>query len=154
MDVVDYNKLTELQLLALCVWREARGEGQDGRVGVAFSVKNRADRPCWWGRNIREVVLKPFQYSSFNANDPQSAKAPVPGSTEDRIFLGLSEGVLTGMFKDPTFGATHYFDQSLDAKPPSWANDSSMERTCVIGRLRFYKQRPAADSLLAETAGK
>ena len=41
-----------------------------------------------------------------------------------------------GAGQDPTHGATHYFDVSLDNNPPPWTKELSLRIT--IGRLHFY----------------
>ena len=134
-----YDHLSDAELLKLCVWREARGEDPAGQAGVAWSVLNRAAHPRWWGHDIRSVVLKPFQYSSFNPNDPNVAKFPDPGDPVYRRLSVICDDCMSGALPDPTGGATSYFDASLDAKPPQWA--ASMDRCAVIGRIRFYRER-------------
>lgn len=125
-------------LSSLCVWRESRGEPAQAWVGVAWSIKNRADRPSWWGGpTLASVVLKPFQYSSFNRNDPNATLFP-PAS--DPIMLSIIDivgKINLGTIPDPTNGATHYFDKSLDDNPPSWAKE--LTHTVDLGALHFYK---------------
>ena len=127
-------------LMALCCWREARGEIVAGKYAVCWSIKNRADHPSWWGGpSISSVVLKPMQYSSFNANDPNATKFPLPTDTSWTASLLAAGQVLAGMLVDPTMGATHYFDSSMDANPPVWAKDGSKVLTVTIGNLHFWK---------------
>ena len=130
-------------LLVLCVWREARGEGPDAMLGVAWSIRNRVLRPGWWGHSWMSVILMPLQYSSFNHNDPNATKWPSEESPTFTDCLIAANKVYTfdlqqaPLVPDPTGGATHYFDASLDHNPPTWAKE--MTKTCEIGRLRFYK---------------
>jgi N-acetylmuramoyl-L-alanine amidase len=118
-------------LLALVAWREARGESPEAQLGVMWSVKNRAARPSWWGNSVVSVVLKPFQYSSFNPNDPNAVKLPA----EDDPVWNEIETMAVAPGADPTGGATHYF--STDIPAPSWT--SEMTFTVQIGALRFYR---------------
>lgn len=126
-------------LLALCIWREARGEVYDAKQGVAWSIRNRVMEPCWWGSGWDGVILKPWQYSSFNSDDPNATKVPMLNSDMFADCLNAAVEAFQGNGIDPTSGATHYFDKSLDAKPPSWATDGSMVKTCDLGALHFFK---------------
>ena len=119
-------------LLALCIWREARGEEYKAKAGVAWSIRNRVARPGWWGNSLYTVILKPWQYSSFNAGDPNATKFPVP---DDMYWLDCVRA--TAEPDDVSLGATHYYDRSLDGHPPEWAK--SMTHTCNLGNLRFFK---------------
>jgi len=62
----------ELDILAKTLWGEARGEGREGLIAVAWVIKNRADNPGWWGKSIELVCLKPYQFSCWNADDPNA----------------------------------------------------------------------------------
>jgi N-acetylmuramoyl-L-alanine amidase len=125
-----------LMLLALCVWREARGEVADAKLGVAWSIMNRAKNPGWWGSTLAEVVLKPYQYSSFNHNDPNATKWPPERDNSWLASCDAAQNAFSAAQADLTGGATHYFDKSLDANPPAWA--AEMKHTCDIGNLHFY----------------
>lgn len=72
MQIVDKDK--EIDLLARTAWGEARGEGVSGMQAVINVVQNRVARGGWWGATIEDVVLKPWQFSAWNANDPNRAK--------------------------------------------------------------------------------
>ncbi|MEY2849589.1 MAG: hypothetical protein RI885_2256 [Actinomycetota bacterium] len=120
----DPEKLLEDQgaqiLLRLLLWGEARGErdaGGDldarGMLGVAWVAMNRSkDRSM----TLPEVILQPWQFSCFNANDPNRASMlkahelePVAWSRADAV-ADLVEASLT---IDPTKGASHYVVEAL-----------------------------------------
>lgn len=119
--------LSELHLLALCIWSEARGEGSLGKLAVANVVMNRVARPSWWGNSIQSVILKPWQFSWFNA-----PAAPV---TVDPISLTVAELVMGGATRDNTLGSTHFHATYV---APNWVNTMSFK--CQIGRHLFYKE--------------
>lgn len=55
----------DLNILTLTIYGEARGEPREGKVGVAWSARNRAtadlwsdDRNDWWGEGIAGVCLR------------------------------------------------------------------------------------------------
>ncbi|SRR6266513_1401654 len=138
-----YDELGQSELLALCCWREARGEPLEGKLAQCWSVKNRVQKPGWWGRDWHSVILKPFQYSAFNANDPNATKWPVEGPDWEQC-QHVAETVMNEEIPDPTDGATHYFDTSISF-PKSWGNEAEWVNTLNVGRLRFWKVKPRED---------
>ena len=105
-------------LLAMLVWGEARGESKEGRAGVAWVAKNRSVRRT---RPIRSIILQPWQFSAFNANDPNRDKMldPVAFGGQETWYecLAIATGVLDSTIPDPTGGATHYVVASLWGVP-------------------------------------
>jgi N-acetylmuramoyl-L-alanine amidase len=132
-------QMYELVLLAIVVWREARGESIEAKRAVAWSIRNRVQHPGWWGSGWVGVILKPFQYSSFNHNDVNAVKWPSVDDASWNDCMTVANEVYSGNCGDTTDGATHYFDKSLDAHPPDWATDGSMVRTVDVGSLHFWK---------------
>jgi N-acetylmuramoyl-L-alanine amidase len=136
MNPQPYNALSPTEICALCVWREARGEGILGKRGVAHVILNRAMDPGWWGSTISTVILKPFQFSSFNPGDPNADKWPLDDDPSWLDSLNVAQDVLDNGDSDITNGAVNYYDISIE--PPAWA--ATMTLTLSVGRLRFYKQ--------------
>jgi cell wall hydrolase len=137
MQAAPYSELSALDLMKLCVWREARGEGILGKRGVAHVIQNRADDPSWWGHDVHSVILKPWQFSSFNSADPNSSRWPAPGDSSFQDCENICEAVAAGKDEDVTCGATSYYD--ISTQPPKWATDGSNVLTLAVGRLRFFK---------------
>ena len=126
----------ELALLMLCIYREARGESPDAQLGVAWTIKNRLALQGWMGKTYPAVILKPYQFSSFNAGDPNATKFPItPTDLAFQPCLMAAKAAYDGLGVDPTSGATHYFDDSIAA--PSWTTGAT--KTIKIGHLTFYK---------------
>lgn len=144
MEPRPYNELSDSELLALCCWREARGESLDAKIAQCWSVKNRVSNPSWWGHNWHTVILKPWQYSSFNSNDPNNVEWPVDGSESWSQCQQAAEAVMLESVSDPTNGATNYYDISITF-PKAWGNEGEWENTLNVGRLKFWKMRPPAD---------
>ncbi len=133
------EQVYEVFLLALVIWREARGEILAAKYGVAWVVMNRTKHPGWWGGpSTVSVILKPFQFSSFNHNDPNATRWPSPLDTSWEASLQIAADMYAGQGQDPTSGAVYYFDRSLDNNPPVWAIDGSTVHTADIGNLHFY----------------
>lgn len=129
------NQAWELALLALCVFREARGESYLGKVAVAWSIKNRVMKPSWYGSSYSSVILHKKQYSSFNADDPNATKFPVESDVSWIESLEVCEQVYSGIVADPTGGSTHYHATSV---APPWAVDPTTVFKIEIGHHRFY----------------
>lgn len=129
----------EFALLFIAIYREARGEPDDGKVAVAWVIRNRALRlnEKWYGTDWISVILKPKQFSAFNANDPNSDKFPQPNDPGFGPCMLVAKRVYEGLTPDPTFGSTYYHVASMP-EYPAWAKD--MQFTVHIGNHRFYRQ--------------
>ena len=130
----------ELILLMLCIWREARGEPMSAKHGVGWVIRNRALKSgkSWWGDSYVGVILKPWQFSSFNPSDPNAAKFPMPDDPSFGECLLAAKHVYDGTAADNTGGATSYYDDSIAANPPKWA--ATLTPSAKIGRLNFFKE--------------
>jgi len=135
----------EFGLLPLVAWREAQNQGYAGMLAVAWSIRNRVEHPSWAGDSYPSVILKHYQYSSFNWTDPNSQKEPKAGDSAWPNALRAAMDAYLELVPEPTGGAVNYFDTSLDpmnGKPdrrPKWALDGSMVHTVDVGKLHFYR---------------
>jgi N-acetylmuramoyl-L-alanine amidase len=146
-------RIAALMLAAVLIWRwkmdktrlvfaktiygEARGEGRDGMEAVAAVIMNRVEADSWFGKTPLDVALKPWQFSAWNANDPNRGviEALEPGQG-DAIFDAAYEiagAALDGSLADPTGGATHYHASWIT---PAWA--ASGDHIATIGTHLFY----------------
>ena len=119
------SRFDETDILARTLYGEARGEGLIGLEAVACVVLNRAKlskerNVKWWGRTIKEVCLKPFQFSCWNPENPQLEKilSVSENDAEFRLCLRIAKKAITGFLPDITHGATHYHAKSVS---PAWA---------------------------------
>lgn len=129
-------QIYELALLALCIWREARGETSPAKIAVGWSIRNRvsANKAIEWGIGWVGVILHPKQYSSFNQGDPNSTKFGLPADVSWQNSLTCANAVYLAQISDPTNGATHYYSGD---KVPDWA--PTMRVTLDIGNFHFLK---------------
>lgn len=134
----------EVDTLARTIWGEARGEGFNGQVAVGWVIRNRVfdgKARSWWGEGYAGVCRAPWQFSCWNANDPNSAylrgERPIPAAD----YMQCHEAAVAAMTgkTDPTGGATHYYSITMK-KAPKWTVGAT--RTCKIGRHIFFKDVP------------
>jgi len=136
-----YNQMPDYALLALAVYREARGEPMSGKKGVAHVIRNRTLQPGWWGTDWKSVILKPWQFSSFNPNDPNNNVWPSDGEQAWTDCLSATSAVMFGDETDLTDGACWYHDVSM-GWPEAWGNQEDYMQTLAVGRLLFYRLLP------------
>jgi N-acetylmuramoyl-L-alanine amidase len=119
--------------LALCLWREARGEAREAKIAVAHSVLNRISSPSW-GNTIPAVIFQRLQYSSLTHDrDPQLTNWPQPSDASWQECLAVADMVISGQIPSPIEDADSYHDISIS--PPNWTANFVKQ----IGRLKFYK---------------
>ena len=58
-----FESLTDAQLMGLCIERESGGEPTEGKIAVGTVILERVDHRNWDGKTIKEVILKPWQFS-------------------------------------------------------------------------------------------
>lgn len=131
-----------IDILARTLWGEARGEGPKGLRAVAHVVKNRVDLAhagtvTWWGTDMISVCQKPYQFSCWNAADPNFTRL-IQVDVHDAIFrqaLAIATRVMNDpSLSDPTKGATHYHRFDIQ---PKWAKDATP--LIRIGAHVFYR---------------
>lgn len=126
----DFNDDDETILLARVIFGEARdGRLSDAaRIAVGWSIRNRVEykNALRYGGTYHAVILKPKQYSSFNANDANRYLVENPLANENdvdnrawRNCYTIAADILSNRISDPTDGANHFFDDSIS--PPPWA---------------------------------
>lgn len=127
-------------ILPLCIWREARGESFDAKRGVAWAIRNRAsDARNRWPKTLQGVILQPWQFSSFNATDPNSKKFP---GLEDAAWHESIQAA-DSTLPDNIAGAQmyHSYTEAQQALWPHWAKmPAAYPQTAHIGAFRFYRQ--------------
>lgn len=130
----------DARLLAATIWAEARSEGEIGMRAVAHVIVNRIG--ARFGDNVESVIMAPWQFSAWNARDPNRPLAENPDSyAAEGANLAAWEAaqriareVLLGQSADPTGGALFYHARSVY---PRWARFGEGRR--VIGAHVFYR---------------
>ena len=130
----------DTEIMARTLYGEARGEGLNGIEAVANVIINRVKYahttgPFWWGKTIKEVCLKPYQFSCWNPNDSNLAKITGDLSSDPvfEVCKRIAVRAIKGLLPDRTKGATHYHTLSVN---PGWA--TALVPNVQIGNHLFY----------------
>ncbi len=131
----DFADDTDQIILARALFGEIRDTSYSdkARIAVGWSIRNRVKSPKW-ADTYHEVITQSFQYSAFNAGDPNFELVKNPFVTENKIDLNawykayeIAGKVIRGEVADPTNGANHYHDSSID--PPSFLTSDKLVLT-------------------------
>lgn len=149
-------KVSDVDILigALTIHGEARGCSQEGRTAIAHCILNRVKARAWWGKDVSgykdqtlsAVCMKPWQFSCWNPNDPNSMLLETLQSDyrhaiqqkSCRAALKALIDALDGWVPDKTLGATHYLTIGLhnSDRCPGWAKGK--QDYIEIGKHRFF----------------
>ena len=113
---------SDLNLLAKCVYAEARGESYVGQVAIAAVVLNRVESPSF-PNTIAGVIYQPY---AFTAVDDGQINL-TPNSTAYKA----AQDALNGW--DPTYGAIYYYNPATATSSWIW----SRQATVTIGNHVF-----------------
>lgn len=125
-----------VDVLARTLYGEARGEGTHGMRAVACTIRNRANNPRWWGKDIVTVCLKPWQFSVWNQGDPNRAKI-LAATIRDRMFpeaLEVARDTVAGRLPQLTNRSDHYHTKAVR---PIWSRGKTPVAT--IGGHLFFR---------------
>lgn len=152
--------LTDLQAVALTMYGEARGDGRDGssleeRVAVGCVIRNRRLNGQRFGRTFKAVCLQRAQFSCWwefggreNYRHMQTIVQAVTGLAafpqlpirESDLLMEcqfLADGIVGGMLRDITHGATHYMTRHLyEKRTVVWAQ--GLKPSWEIGSHVFF----------------
>ncbi len=120
--------MDDIEIMARTIYGEARGEysrvdgGLAALIAVGNVIVNRAHQKTWFGQSIRNVCLKPYQFSCWNENDPNRERL-MAVTHETPLFaqcLDVAKAVIEQQYPDLTKGADHYYSNDL-VFPPKWS---------------------------------
>jgi len=129
-----------VDILARTLWGEARNQGRTGMEAVASAVLNRvkvAQRRggYWWGNTVTEVCLKEYQFSCWNANDPNRPLLDLVDASDSvfRVALDIAQDAVSGDLTSTVGSATHYHTKAVS---PSWKDAGT--HVASLGDHDFY----------------
>ena len=114
---------TDLGALTRVVYGEARGESDEGKIAVAWTVINRHNIS---GKSIQFEATKKSQFCCYS-DEMKEANA------RDKCKQ-IADDAINGRNSDPTGGATFFYSGN---NVPSWAKGKSPCAT--IGGHKFFK---------------
>ncbi|MDP3027413.1 MAG: cell wall hydrolase [Nanoarchaeota archaeon] len=136
----NFSKDSNNVLLARMLYGETRNCSKEEKIAVAYTVINRAnDNKKWNGENVKEVILKPWQYSCFNKNDANYEKLKDPINDDADSFydcLKVANEVLQGKHSELNKGQTHYFNPKV--VKPKWADEMYKIGKIKNSKHEFY----------------
>lgn len=127
------NNAKDLEVLARTIYGEARSENRAGREAVAIVILNRV-AAGQWRPTVKGVCLQDKQFSCWNANDPNRAKA-LAANAENSAYMAcidVAEAALAGQLGNLN-GANHYHTNGVT---PYWS--ASMQQVASIGAHKFF----------------
>lgn len=127
----DARPLLRRFILALAVWREARGESNRGKRLVAQVIRNRVDDRRWPDTYVG-VITQPWQFSAFNRNDPNAILFPKETDAAWAACVAAADDVLSA--SQPFTDANHY--HTVDVSPTWKQPDREVARE---GAHVFYR---------------
>lgn len=130
IETLNSGALLRVFSLALNIYREASGESFLGKLLVGQVTENRVQDPRWPDTYIG-VITQPWQFSSFNRNDPNITRWPKENepSWEESV---MAANLILRM-PQPITTANHYHAKSVD---PGWSNGRTPEQR--EGNHLFY----------------
>ena len=141
------NREKAIDLIARTAYGEDGNGGRFGMQAVINVIDNRRKAGGWWGDTWEDVILKPYQFSIWNArtvaaykNDPQFKRFVSVIESVDEKNAAFAEAkhlaalAYDGNLADITGGANHYKLPSVRA---AWAD--GVEPIAHIGSHDFYK---------------
>ena len=123
-----FDGMSDVDMLARIMDAEAGQEGGAGKLAVAAVIDNRR-KVGGYGNGWRGVITKPGQFSAIN-----DVTGYARGKGANQLFwrnpsqesIRIARHVIAGKYKDPTNGATHYFNP--DHADPQWAKGKQWTR--------------------------
>jgi len=142
------RSLSPIEIVALTLIGESRGEPIEGQVAVGNIIRNRFHNSKT-NQSYTDVCLAPKQFSCWNQDDPnypvlmEISQKMVAGQVIDNPYyrqcLWVASGIVNWNILDNTFGNEYYMTKVLfdSDKRPSWAKITKKD-PIQIGRHVFF----------------
>ena len=125
-----FDELSEVDVLALTLWGESRGETLGGRIAVACVIRNRANEKSWYGHGISGVCLKRWQFSCWLPQGGESNCRQLMAMANKthisrmktvayRECFWIAQGICNRVVRDQVKRANHYYVDGT--RKPKWA---------------------------------
>lgn len=138
----DFRDDTDQVILARAIFGEGRSLPDEGKIAIAWSIRNRVE-DTRWPNNYHDVILQKSQFSAFREIDPNWEYVKNPFYKIDPKQLEawnkcyeIAGLVISGKIKDQTGGVNHYFSNYIDY--PDWTKSKNAEFIMKIKNTLFY----------------
>jgi len=121
-------------LAIITIWQEARGESYEGKLGVAEVIRNRMNRNYTSDGTVAGTVLRPWQFSGFNTDDPNRVKS-FKIDDSDPVVIDCIRAWHESKNTNRTNGAVLYCNLKIIDRP-SWA--IARNKVAEIGHHTFF----------------
>jgi spore germination cell wall hydrolase CwlJ-like protein len=132
----------DLLVFKLVIWRESRGEGEDGMRAVGHVIVNRVGA-SGFPHNLHDVIYQKNAFTSISvASDPEYNLEPKAWDSQYAYITSMAEGILEGTDLDLTVGAHYYADLKYSLSGWFFRNivqdTVNHPHTVKIGQQDFY----------------
>ena len=115
------------------IWMESSGEPYEGKVAVGEVIRNRTATKFFSNGSVPDTVLRPSQFSCWNATSPRRGLAAMLDGS-DPVVMDCGKAWVESAESELTNGANSYFNPTW--VHPDWANGKP---TVQIGNHLFFK---------------
>jgi len=148
------EKATDVQMVALILYGEARSEPVQGIVAVGSVIRNRVNtdlhndkKPDWWGEGYKGVCAQSWQFSCLHPKGGEGnytrvrdfAERLISGqpitAANERQCIWVAHGIVGNYAIDPTKGSNHYHTATMTPRP-TWAKGHTP--AVQVGGHSFY----------------
>lgn len=132
-------------LYAYTILGEAEGEPDEGKLAVAWTIRSRMDHSK---ESVEATILKPFQFSFWNADAAgiRKARLTAPDPLVVERCWRAAAGAYWRLLPDPTGGARWYANVPLVREQrggtlPAWLDQALAVGDFVrLGRHHFFRR--------------
>ena len=133
--------VSEEALAVITIWQEARNEPYEGLVAVGEVIRNRMRLKYSSDGTVSGTVLRPMQFSGWNAKDPSRIKSLRIDDDDATVKKCLAAWELSGTGTNHAKGAVLYYAPAVVGMP-DWAKPEVAQKVAEIGGHHFYVPKP------------
>ena len=128
--------VSEEALAVITIWQEARNEPLEGMVAVGEVIRNRMTQKYSSDGTVSGTVLRPLQFSGWNAKDPSRIKSLQIDDDNATVKKCLAAW-LQSEHTNHANGAVLYYAPAV-VEQPFWAKPDVAQEVARIGGHVFY----------------
>lgn len=134
--------VSEEALAVITIMQEASGEPYLGKLAVAEVIRNRMLRKYASDGTVSGTVLRPLQFSGWNAKDPGRIRS-IRADSDDSVVKDCVRAWNEARAGSNTVHqAVLYYNPSIITEPPDWAMPDSAVEVAVVGQHHFFLPKP------------